>query len=473
MQTMPTRGAAQPLQNSPTIQPSPISAENMAAAILNPPLGEVMDFNLRIGLRYAGQLAFSWPKGWWWALTTEYPKPVSDEELVFLFTRTAMARAVVPQLDKSDESSFAPFLKNEPGISYWKADFSGLAGLPLLPGCYAAPTVTLIEVSAQGDAKILAIKINDLVVTPGDGHAWELTKYFVMQGLSQHMVTCHHIPIHFPNDAINASMKRFLPETHPIRRLLTPHFRFSLPLSNSALHSQASVLYQHQVFPYTGYAFTGDGILQLVQKGFGGIPGNSAYRRYSFNARAHEDVVGDYGKFLGLYHCVIRKWVGQVVEHVDVNEPQLRGWLDECAQWVLGFPGSDLVTERSQLADIVSYVLLNISVMHAAEHYDIGVYDVAKLPHRLRIPPPASRDIPAFDRSKLATKLDAFKHWMSWNMFYREVTETKFIDVRYGFAEADLQAAEERYKRELRELDATMTIRKTMPLERISASIQF
>jgi hypothetical protein len=86
-----------------------------------------------------------------------------------------------------------------------------------------APTVSLFSRDASGRLMPLAIRVRDLLLTPEDGEAWELAKYFVLQGAVHELVLVVHPRVHLPMDTVNAISRTALPRTHLLARLLEPH----------------------------------------------------------------------------------------------------------------------------------------------------------------------------------------------------------------------------------------------------------
>jgi arachidonate 15-lipoxygenase len=70
---------------------------------------------------------------------------------------------------------------------------------------------------------------NAALVTPRDGSAWELAKSVVnVADANYHELVCHLGRTHLVVEPFVVSTKRKLPEAHPLRRLLEPHFEGTL-----------------------------------------------------------------------------------------------------------------------------------------------------------------------------------------------------------------------------------------------------
>ena len=444
----------------------------MPPGVLRIPLRERIDFILHISLRYAKQIATYWPTAMAYARRNPYPHLATDDELCSLLYDTSMAKLLSLTLDPADRASFAEILAEHPNARYAKSDFSAYAELRLRPGMYAAPTVALFKFDENGRPRLLAIKVHDLVLRPGDGGSWDLAKMFVLQGAGHHMVNCHHIPLHFPLDAINAISKSVLPRGHVLSRLLEPHFRFSLSLNEAALYSGFSILRNREELIYSTFAFEQDAIYRLTRIGYAGLPGNSAYPVWRYSP-VPEPVMGDFGVFLDRYYEAMLEFTTAVAAAVPKDDPHVREWADTIAEWLPGFPDAAAIREGDLLARVLAKTIWSATVAHAADHYDYGRIPIGKIPLRLRVPPPTQRGVPLPPPETLGRWTDAMRHDMARVLFFKEDTITPLIDVRYNFGNAALDASAAAFVRRLHDVDASLDVRRFIPLEQIPASIQF
>ncbi|MFI5310796.1 MAG: hypothetical protein ACHQQ3_06155 [Gemmatimonadales bacterium] len=442
----------------------------MPPGVLNVPFREKVDFFLHVGLRYSRQLLTHWPVSMVRALRDPYPQTTTDDELCSLFYDTSMAKLMCPTLDPVDLRNFAAVIGDRDPASFIKADFSAYSELPAAPGMYVAATVSLFRRGDDGRPHLEAILINGLLLTAADGDAWTLAKLFVQQGAGQHMANCNHIPLHFPLDTINAISKSVLPRDHVVSRLLAPHLRFSLSLNGAALYSQLSVLRNHEAFIYSTLANTQAAVYRLVRIGYAGLPGNSGYARWRFSPTP-EPVLGDFGVFLDRYYAAMLKFTSVIAAAVPPGDAAMAEWADAIAALLPGFPGTAELRKGDLLARVLAKIIWSASVAHGADHHDYGSIPIGKIALRLRVPPPASRT----DRmpAKLAHWTDAMRQDMARILFFREDTVTPLRDVRYRFDSPALQAAGDAFIRDLDEVDATMPVKRFIPLRRIPASIQF
>jgi hypothetical protein len=120
---------------------------------------------------------------------------------------------------------------------------------------------------------------------------------------------------------------------------------------------------------------------------------------------------------------------------------------------------------------VLAKIIWSASVAHGADHHDFGNIPIDKIALRLRVPPPSSRT----DRlpSKLGHWTDAMRHDLARVLFFREDIVTPLRDVHYRFDSPALQSAGDAFIRGLDDVDATMPVKRFIPLRRIPASIQF
>lgn len=455
-------------------EPSPVSAAEMPPAVLKIPARERLDFAWHVTTRYVGMIATLWPAALAYAARSVYPRRSSDEEFARLVWDSAIAKILCPTLDAVDADRFAAVMAElrlgDADVA--KLDTSALDDLERLPGLHTAGTVTLFRRPLDGaPARALAIAINGLVVRPGDA-AWELAKLFALQGASQHMVGCHHIPMHFPLDAVNAFTKSILPPDHLVARLLAPHFRFSLSLTDAALHSRMSILANPPLMPYSVFPQPSDEVYRLARMGYAGRPGNSGYPSYRFSPDS-DPVMGDYGTFHRRWYEAMLAIARPVAAAVEPGDPFVRAWAEAAVQWLPGFPRGHELSNPDLRARTLAKIIWTATVGHAADHYAYADIPIEQVPLRLRVPPPASRDEPFPPQARLARRADCARHYMAWRMFFREETVTRLRDVRYDFGEPALERANDHFLEQLAATEATMPVRRFMPLDRIPASVQF
>lgn len=428
---------------------------------------EVHDFNVHVGTRYLKQFAVQPAHALAFSRRHPHPRYVDDRELVRMCFETALQRMLCPTLDPVDVAAFGPLL-DAPG-TYYKFDTSALSVTRAMPGFYIAPTVTLLREAPDGTREVVATRIGSMTLTPADGHAWRRARYFVAYGLSMQMVSVPHVPMHFGHEIAWPLMKRELDRSHPWRQLLAPHFRFTIPLSFGALYSDASVARQHPLRLYSPFSMDEESVKRLFEVGCTGLEGNSAFPKYSFPLTGPK-FVGDYGTFHRGYHRVFREFAQRFIERAPPDEA-VRRWFTETARLVPGFP--DGHAPDATLADALGTLLWNVSVGHAADHHDYGVQPIEMLPQRLRVPPPTTRDAEPVADDAWATPFDMARLYLCWKLFYEANPSTTLMTTRYGFDRGDLQVLAARFFDGLREWERTMPVRRYVPLDTVTPSIQY
>jgi len=458
-------------EKSPWPAPAAKNPQGMPAMVEDLPRSEVQEFFGTIVERYNHNVTHDWPQAARHCLLQPYLQPVSDQDFVWRLAETGLSYALNPTLDPCDQESFGEMLAARNGGRFFKVDFSAMAGFKSYKGIYTAPTVTLLR---RGEAGLtaVAIKINDLVLTPGDTHAWQLAKYFVLQAAATLITLCQHPRLHFPMDSINAVTKTALPKSHVIFRLLEPHLRFSLPLNRSTLYHPKSIVSHNEREIYTAYAGPSESLRELISIGYRGLSGNSSYPEYRFPMRP-ETIHSDYGTFVRTYYDVIYRFVATVLRGRVENDPLVRDWAGHISEWVPGFPDGEAIFQDDNLVAAVAFFLWDVSVMHASDHNEFAGNPINQAPLRIRVPAPTAKKMPPLNLKKLTRRYDFFKYWMAKRMFFAPTNISLLQDTHYNFEEATLREANEVFLRELREADANMSVRRFVPLSEISRSIQY
>lgn len=459
--------------NLPWPQPSPISFDGLAQTVLNVPDEEIQEFLDVVVSRYVKTLRKYWIEAGAYAMQFRGLDAIDDNEFANLVERTSFSRFLCSTLDAQDRIDFAPFLKSDlPSGQFYKVDFSCLSNLNVLPEMYLSPTVTLFEKQSGGALIPRAIKINGIVIQPKDANAWELARYFVLQGAAIAVVAGIHPTVHFPMDAINALTKSVLPTGHLVRRLLEPHLYMQLPLNYAVLHIDRSVAHNNQREIYTPFPFPKESFFQIMQSFHRGIPGNSAYPPYQFPL-APPQIHSDYGNFLKLYYDVILGFVTDVTSTIKKRDPYVRRWAHHISVAVPGFPGSEKILQGDNLARALTSFICSVSVIHSADHYSYGDISVNKVPLRMRQPSPASSKIASVNRKNLVNWEDIFRHRMAREMYFKPSTVKRLMDVGYHFETEEQRDAADRFHEQIRELDESLGENRFVPLDQISSSIQY
>lgn len=460
-------------RKGPWPQPNPQRPLGEAPSVLNVPWRERLDWGWHIGRRYITQLFTSIP-GALLEASRKAPKAfISDERFDTLMTTSAYEKFLTAELDPEDKTDFAAYLAAKPEATFYQSVFSAIAGVDPYDGMHVAPTTCLIEDDA-GTRRVAAIRVNGVVVDRSHRNAWDIAKYFVLQGAAYGMLFTEHPNLHFPFDAINAITKSSMPMEHPIFQLLHPHLRFQLQLNNAVLESPGSVITDFQPTFYAPFtADMSDGLLDLFVAGYKGVSGEKGYPTYTFRQRPKE-VPGDYGVFQDAYYDTVLSFTRKVAEAIPEGEEYTRRWAAYISQWIPGFPDGDAIFEGNNLPEALAGIVWDLSIGHAVDHAafsrDVSVEEKFL---RIRIAPPESPNIAAADPSDVTTFWDRFKARVAHRVFFTPVTVTRLIDVNYNFEDPTLKAAGRQFIADLKDTDANLSVRRFIPLEEISASIQF
>ncbi len=315
-------------RKGPWPQPCPDHPYDESPGVIHLPWGEWIDWWARIGLRFA----ILWP-----VLTPVYflsglfrpgLKKVTDDEFHEYLTNSMMARFITPKLDALDLKIFEPHM--QAGKKYFVVDLDPVRVVQPFEGMHVSPTKTLLEETEPEKFKILCTWMDKTaeIIAPTDGEAWELSKYFVLQGGALCATMVVHPLQHFPLDSINAITKSALPKEHTLFKLLHAHMRFTLPLENAVLNFKMSLLH-HDKWWKTYAPFPGayQGIRDLLVEGYRGIKNNDSYPAFSYPRRPPK-IYSGYGVFLDAYYETIYNFVDEVIATIPRHDKAVTGWAD-------------------------------------------------------------------------------------------------------------------------------------------------
>lgn len=461
-------------RKGPWPQPCPDHPYDESPAVIHIPLSEWVDWWLRIGSRFL----ILWPLLTPWYFLKGLLKPglkkVSDDEFHEFLTNSMMARFITPKLDAVDLEIFKPWM--EEGKNYFVVDLEPVRVVETFKGIYVSPTKTLLEEVEPEKFKILCTwmgKTNE-VLTPEDGDAWELSKYFVLQGGALCATMVVHPLQHFPLDTINAITKTALPKEHTLFKLLHAHMRFTLPLEYAVLNFKMSLLLDDKWWKtYAPFPGPYQGIRDLLVEGYKGIHNNDSYPPYSYPRRPPK-IYSGYGVFLDAYYETIYKFVDEVVETIPKNDREVKNWADYISGWIPGFPDGEEIFKGKTLTEVVAYYIWDVTVGHTIDHHNYGQMDVRKVPLRIRQEPP-KKGTKLKSLSKLQSPIDLMKYQLAMKLFFAPTVLTKLIDVDYGFKSPFLNEAVKRFKENLKKTDKDLKAKnlKYLDLEDIARTIQF
>ncbi|MEI6275902.1 MAG: hypothetical protein WCP08_07925 [Prolixibacteraceae bacterium] len=463
-------------RKGPWPQPSPSHPFGEAPAVVHIPKEERKTWFWNIGLRYIRNTLFYWPTAMVKAFKNPSWEILPDEVFCDQILTTPLAKFLNPVIDPNLQVIFKELLENKLDDStYYVADFICMKEVIPFKGLYVASTVVLLSKNKnEYKLKALGIYIYDtkLLTVPQDGQAWDLAKNYAMMGATYRILLSTHPILHFPFDTINAITKTSLPIESTVFKLLFPHFQFTLTLNDSVLESGNSPVANDQKYLYTGFCGPQEGLLTLLVSGYKGIEGNSSYPAFRWKLLPSK-VHSDYDVFLKSYYNVFKRFTDAVVQRIPISEySDLRKWADYISQWLPGFPDGNELFTGDNLSGTLAKVMWDLSVAHATDHHSYGTIPINRMPIRMRIPPPASKN-DTFNVKDQAKWKDVFKYALEWKLFFNDWTVTRLVDVDYQFNTTELQKLQSNFLRDLAELDGNMPVKKYMELNEMSVSIQF
>lgn len=461
-------------RKGPWPQPCPDHPMDESPGVIHLPLKEWIDWWLHIGARFV----LFWP-----TLTPIYfiegllnpgLKKVSDEEFHEYLTNSMMARFITPKLDRVDSECFKAHMT--PGKKYFVVDLDPVRVVVPFKDMYVSPTKTLLEEVDSGKFAIVCIWMEKTseVIDPRDGDAWELAKYFVLQGGALCATMVVHPLQHFPLDSINAITKTALPKAHTLFKLLHEHMRFTLPLENAVLNFKMSLLHDDKWWKtYAPFPGPYKGVRELLVEGYRGIKNNDSYPPFEYPRRPPK-IYSGYGTFLDAYYETIYQFVDEVVQTIPTDDKHVQNWADYINGWIPGFPNGEEIFKGKTLTEVVSYYIWDVTVGHTIDHHNFGQMDIRKVPLRIRQAPP-KKNTKMNSLKSLQSPVDLMKYKLAMKLFFAPTVLTKLIDANYDFKDPELRRAVERFKKNLRETDKKLHDQglNYMRLEDIANSIQF
>ena len=502
-------------RTGPWPQPAADQPMFMAAEVMHLPKAEQKHWNWTVRINYIKAMLTKLPLAFYNWFVHSRIDHATDAECAWMLTTTCYAkylrRRTAEQLKGSDfETTLGRF---DPQREYLISDFTTMQDLDPYPGIHVAPTVVLFGRAASGKGyELLAISIGHLegnrwkhlVLTPADSHAWTLAKYYAIQGAAHMTSLSGHPATHFPYDTVNAITVSSIPTAHLLFKLLEPHLELHLAVDHAVLEGGDSIVSERHGEFYAPYACNGTNIRQLVPTGYIGYPNPLSkyepsnepgpnYKPWTY-PKAAPDIPTDYGRFLAAYYETVRGYVREVVGQIAALGDSAQGaeqryyiqrWAHYIAQVLPGFPdehailapGSDGDPYPNLVAAVTTYIW-DVGIAHGLEHnsyYKLGPHRTG---FRVRIPPPASRQIPAFSRKDVLHGWDLFKSTLAFEMFFRPHIVTHLLDSQYNFDDPALRAAAERFKQALRAteqrlVDEGVNLDQYARLHELASSIQY
>ncbi len=460
-------------KKGPWPQPSPAHPFGESPAVLSVPISEWADWWLHVGSRYIFTLFKDTLPDFVWGLTHQGLVELSDEKFLWYLTDTMLCKFLCNRFDSFDREIFKDYMKD--GADYYISDFEPVKVVETFDGIYASATKVLLE-RVDSNWKLICIYVDDTqkIFEPSDENAWELAKYFVLQGGGLCATLVVHPNLHFPVDSINAISKTALPKEHILFKLLYPHLRFSLPLECAVLTFKTSLLQSKWWMPYAPYPGEYNGLRDLLVCGYKGVPDNDTYPEYKFK-RKPENFESGYSKFQNAYFDLIKEFVSEILKDVQKDDRVVKHWANYIAHWVPGFPNGDEIFKGNTLVEVVSYYIWDITVGHSIDHYDYGRMNVREIPLRIRQAPPRNKEV-SLNRKNLTNAIDHMKYKMAQKLFFSPTNVTKLMDVDYKFESNKHRELNAYFRDDLRALAKKLketSTREYIPLDEIACSIQY
>jgi len=404
--------------------------------------------------------------------------PISDEDFIELICEGLYSK-FLSQLDPQDLAVFG--LKPEDVAAgaeyeYFKSDYRCMMVVQdTWPDEYACPTIVLVrrkrdsgnKYADQKAYELVAIAMAryrpgtapplrdpnkpddrtprpigiyefppDLVFRPseeGSEPGWYLAKYFVLQGAIHRINLIDHVKVHFPPDTINAITKTVLPKWHLVHQLLLPHFRLTLPVNNTVLEGQRSLINRDTWYPWSPFVAKGKEVRKLFPFAWAGagyfgkeyygdeaatLARNSSYLPFRFSTdpggmpdadrpgTVVKNFIGmdcsRYGAFLKSYYEPVLDFTTRALgllgpppsqpEQASLAWLEVRRWAHEISKMLPGFPDEDAICVPGELPRVCAMVIWNAAVVHCADHTTLHMMmDKKPVPFVLRVPPPQSR----------------------------------------------------------------------------------
>jgi arachidonate 15-lipoxygenase len=225
------------------------------------------------------------------------------------------------------------------------------------------------------------------IFTPADGYNWLIAKTIVeIADANLHEAVAHLARTHLLMEPFVVAAHRQLARTHPILRLLRPHFRGTLAINEAAwrrLIVEAGAV--DRVF-----AGTIASTRRLAADGLRRFHFRNAHLPKVLAAAgvADRDVLPEhpYRDDASLYWDAIHKWIADYLalyyptDATVAADLELRGWLDEVSHNDCGRiagAGPEDATSLAALTDVLTMVVFTCSVQHAAVNfpqYDVMSY---------------------------------------------------------------------------------------------------
>ncbi|KAI5609951.1 arachidonate 15-lipoxygenase [Silurus asotus] len=237
--------------------------------------------------------------------------------------------------------------------------------------------------------------------------AWLLAKMWVRHAEFQMFeILSHLLRTHLVVEVFCVATLRHLPSVHPINKLLTPHFKYTLEIN---CRGRTQLISKNGVFKRVA-STGGDGLLMLAQREYKLLTYRSLQPRYDFVDRG----VTKLNKYFYREHSLmlwdaIEKFVSGIVSLYYDNDSEvaqdseLQAWIKEVVQEgfenVPHFGLPNELKKKQELITLLSVVIFTSTAQHAATNN--GQFDfcswVPNTPCTMRQPPPTDKDSVTMD----------------------------------------------------------------------------
>jgi hypothetical protein len=448
----------------------PILRPDLPPPVLKIDAADAKDHALANVTRYLGQIILHTPVGAVLARFGRRVEPVSDDEFESILTKSVFAQFLLPMVSAGEKELFAADLAAEPEAIFGTIDLSGFGDFTPLPGVYAVPTVVLLRQRSDVDWAVVAIRCGEHVFHAGDGARWELAKYFVLQGAQSLLLCIAHPRLHLPLDALNAITRSLLPASHRISRLLAPHFLYTLGLHKALIHHQRGAIHNNQREVSVAFTFETASMHDGVALGLSGC-GDEAYPAYNLFG-VHIGTHTEYGRYRLAWYQHTLEFTRSIVATLEPGDPDITRWAGEASTWVEGFPNGTQIWDEDVLAQTLATIITTVSVFHTADHDSYSRVPQAKMPLRLRQPPPDDVNPTTLDRNALVSREDSYRHYLAMRMYIRPVIRTTLSSVDYRFRSPVADQAAKTFVAGMAALDACWGPHNFATSDRIATSVQ-
>mmetsp|Transcript_34 Transcript_34/g.85 ORF Transcript_34/g.85 Transcript_34/m.85 type:complete len:1180 (+) Transcript_34:173-3712(+) len=280
---------------------------------------------------------------------------------------------------------------------------------------YFTVPFALFHCDLNGRLMPVAIQIDreegSLVFTPKDNpNDWLAARMFVSNCYFQvHQFRTHALTCHFAQETVAVGTFKMLPSSHPVYKLLRPHFDGLMSINNSA---RGSLVLSENVDSFARIsgdvtAVGANGNLKsamILNKDF-------SLEKFYFENRLKANGVSD-SKILENYPFrddgrlvmnAIENYVTRIVnlfyanDDVVVNDQDIQGWARDMVSngQVHGLPGNGQIGSRNELCYILANIIFTASAFHAAVNFNqVAIAgNTANVPGALYSPPPTEKGL--------------------------------------------------------------------------------